>query len=82
MTAIAATTITVDIDSTAYSNYTSGGTVRKFVQPSDVLTWSGEFDVPVRFDIDQMKMSQISVGIRSWDSIPIIEDLGSSEEEG
>lgn len=81
VTAIAATTITVDINSTSYSTYTSGGTVRKFVQPSDVLTWTGEFDVPVRFDIDQMKMTQVAVGIRSWDSIPIIEDLGSSEEE-
>ena len=44
---------TVDIDTSGYSAYTSGGTADKYVQSSESLTWSGEFDVPVRFDTDK-----------------------------
>jgi uncharacterized protein (TIGR02217 family) len=45
----------------------------------DVLTWSGQFDVPVRFDADEMKkqiMDRNGAGgdlLVDWDSIPIIE---------
>lgn len=35
--------------------YTSGGTASKYPQPADVLTWTGEFDVPVRFDTDAIR---------------------------
>jgi uncharacterized protein (TIGR02217 family) len=44
-----------------------------------VLTWTGQFDVPVRFDIDQMKyviVSRQGAGgelLISWPAIPIIE---------
>lgn len=41
----------------------------------DVFTWSGEFDVPVRFDTDQMDLHAISVGGQSWSNIPMIEVL-------
>lgn len=46
-------TITVDINSTAYSTYTSGGTVN--TQPNDqveAITAGCYFDVPMRFDAD------------------------------
>ncbi|ACC76155.1 DUF2460 domain-containing protein [Paraburkholderia phymatum] len=45
---------------------------------TDVLTWSGQFDVPVRFDVDEMKkqiMDRAGGGdlFVDWGSIPIIE---------
>lgn len=43
------------VDSTGFSAYTNGGTAAKYVQPSETLTWSGEFDVPVRFDTDAFR---------------------------
>jgi uncharacterized protein (TIGR02217 family) len=42
-------------DTSAYGAYTSGGTVESYVQPSESLTWTGEFDVPVRFDADSLR---------------------------
>lgn len=65
------------INSTAYSTYTSGGTASLYPQSTDTLTWSGEFDIPVRFDIDQMKGEIIDKAnsgyIIGWQSIPLIE---------
>lgn len=46
---------------------------------TDVLTWSGQFDVPVRFDADEMKKQIMDRNGASgdllvdWGSIPIIE---------
>ena len=61
------------INGTAYSLYTSGGTISKYPQSSETLTWSGEFDVPCRFDVDQMKASHDAYGYASWGGIPIVE---------
>lgn len=35
--------------------------------------WTGEFDVPARFGIDQMRGEMIARGVYSWQSIPIVE---------
>jgi uncharacterized protein (TIGR02217 family) len=42
------------------------------------LTWSGEFDVPVRFDVDKLQGQILSKNpsdgfLVSWDSIPLLE---------
>jgi uncharacterized protein (TIGR02217 family) len=71
-----ATHITVNINSTGFFAYTSGGTVSKYPQPTDVVTWSGQFDVPVRFDQDVWQMMQTASQIREVDSVAIIELLG------
>ena len=42
---------------------------------SDVFTWSGTFDVPVRFDVDALSFVQDSVGRYMLSSIPVIEVL-------
>lgn len=62
------------------STNTSGQTITlgsglgsKFPQASDVLTWSGEFDVPVRFDIDQMRVSIDDYNAYSWGQITLVE---------
>jgi len=45
----------------------------KYPQASDALTAAFSFDVPCRFDTDQLKGQHISPGIYGWDSIPIVE---------
>jgi uncharacterized protein (TIGR02217 family) len=47
--------LTVATNSTGYTTYVSDGTVSVYAQPGDTLTWSGEFDVPVRFDTDMLQ---------------------------
>lgn len=37
------------------------------------VTVTGEFDVPVRFDIDQMSASHEGFEVESWGSIPLVE---------
>jgi len=39
-------------------------------------TWSGEFDFPVRFNVDKMLPQWVSFELYDWPSIPIIEDRG------
>lgn len=68
-----ANTITVDLDTSAYSTYTSGGTAAEYVQPSEVLDWAGEFDIPARFDTDQLRLSLTDSFIREWNDIPVVE---------
>lgn len=77
VTATGATTITLgSINSTTYSAYTSGGTAAKYLTTTDTLTWTGQFDVPVRFDTDDASgMTQEDVAILTWDSIPVVELL-------
>ena len=76
ITAKTVNTFTVNIASTAFTTYVSGGSAKKYLQPSDVVTWTGEFDVPVRFDTDQMQLLQADSQARAWDNIPIIELRG------
>lgn len=47
-----ATTITVAINSTAYSTYTSGGNVNTQPQSGEDVTAGCIFDIPMRFDAD------------------------------
>ena len=42
---------------------------------TDVFTWSGTFDVPVRFDVDALSFVQDSVGCYMLSSIPVVEVL-------
>jgi hypothetical protein len=55
----------------------STGNASMFPQASDALTWAGDFDVPVRFDIDQMRGTirdkSGSQFVIDWESIPVIE---------
>lgn len=59
----------------------TGGTVSGIDYTTGIVTmssgtptaWTGEFDVPVRFDTDQMKISIENVGAYTWGGIPIVE---------
>ena len=47
---------------------------KKYPQPSETLTWSGQFDVPARFDTDELRAEVIAPGpVLRWDGIPIVE---------
>lgn len=59
---------TVDWTTGLVTDFSTGGS-------SDVFTWSGNFDVPVRFDVDKLPFVQEHPGSRSISSIPIVELL-------
>lgn len=42
-------------------------------EPEAIVTWSGEFDVPVRFDTDTMNTTIESFASYSWNQIPVVE---------
>jgi uncharacterized protein (TIGR02217 family) len=44
--------VTVDLDTTGYSAYSSGGEFRGYIQPDEALTASFEFYLPVRFAME------------------------------
>lgn len=54
---------------------TSTGIVTGFFtsDSTDVFTWTGTFDVPVRFDVDALSFVQDSVGCYMLNSIPVVE---------
>ena len=55
------------------ANAGSNATGRKFAQSTDTLAWSGQFDVPMRFDTDQLVGQIIAPNLYSWSSIPLVE---------
>lgn len=65
------------INSTGYGTFTGTATASRYAQPSETLTWSGEFDVPCRFDTDLMKIGIVNKQgqrlLENWESIPVIE---------
>jgi len=55
----------VDIDASGFSGYSSGGTANVYVQAGDVFTWSGEYDIPVRFNQDELDVTLTTAAIGS-----------------
>lgn len=51
-------------------NYTTGVVT---VTSGTPTAWTGEFDVPARFDTDQMRTSIIAYNLHSWGQIPVVE---------
>lgn len=68
-------TVTTDITGTSSVNFTTGVVTVTGNEEGDVYTWSGEFDVPCRFDTDRMAVSIQEFGAYSWGQIPIKELL-------
>lgn len=69
-----ATTITVAINSTTFSAYTSGGTVNTNPQTGEVVKGGCEFDIPCRFN-SRIDVTALSVNMRESSQIEIIEIL-------
>ena len=74
ITAKDATTITVAINSTAFSTYSSGGVVHTRPQAGEAVTAGFEFDFPVRFNTS-MPIGQDYPGYRSVDGVELVELL-------
>jgi uncharacterized protein (TIGR02217 family) len=47
--------------------------VATFPTSGETLRWSGEFDVPVRFDVDRLEMSVPHKNFYTWGQIPLVE---------
>ncbi len=68
--------MTVVVGSGTYTVDSTTGIITK-TSGSAPTAWTGEFDVPCRFDTDQMQMESITRAggnlLTSWKSIPIVE---------
>jgi uncharacterized protein (TIGR02217 family) len=75
VTAISGTTITAAINSTAFSAYTSGGTVQTNPIGAEVVTAGFEFDLPMRFDSDLSGLTFDTFDTLSTGGINLVEIL-------
>lgn len=66
-------TLQLNVNTSAYTAYVSGGTATLYAAPTDVLTVAGEFDVPVRFDADKLPVAHIYQQYVEVNSIQLIE---------
>lgn len=67
------TTITIDVDSTSFNTYTSGGVYHTVPQTGETITAGYEFDVPVRFMNDEMNISIDSFKTRTVQNLTLVE---------
>lgn len=65
--------ITVNLNTSAYSTYTSGGTLDKYIQPAEVVTATFEFDYVARFDHDELIITQVEPDYRSIQNLSVTE---------
>lgn len=72
ITVITTTKFTINVDSTGTTG--THGTVSTYYTASDAITFSCEFDVPVRFDTDEFNASITDKGAYFINSLPIVED--------
>lgn len=69
-----ASTITVDVNSTLYSTYTSAGTANTRPQTAEAVTAGCYFDIPMRFDADLSGVF-VANGVLSVSGVGLIEIL-------
>jgi uncharacterized protein (TIGR02217 family) len=62
----------VAIDGTGFVLSTITNALKYYQSDAD-LNWDGEFDVPVRFDTDQIEVEIIAPEVQGWGSIPLVE---------
>jgi uncharacterized protein (TIGR02217 family) len=74
ITAVGGTTITVNINSTGFSAYTSGGTVNTRPQSGETVLGGCEFDIPCRFN-SRIDITHIAYAVRQSGDIELIELL-------
>lgn len=74
ITSVGATTVTVDIDTTLFTAYSSGGTLNTRPQSGEAVTAGCEFDVPMRFN-SAIDIEMTDGNIRTAQGIELIELL-------
>ena len=70
------TSVILKRSGTIYTSYTldaSTGIVTLTGATSGTFTWSGQFDIPVRFDTDKMDVLIANAIVQEWTAIPIVE---------
>ncbi len=72
ITAITGTTITVNINSSGFGVYASGGVIHSTPQGAEVVTGGCEFDIPVRFNTS-LDIQQNNALFRDAQNIELIE---------
>lgn len=77
VTAIGATTVTVNINSSAFSAYTSGGTVNSRPQSGETVRSGCEFDIPCRFETDLSGITHSNYALMSV-TVSLVEWLNPS----
>lgn len=58
VTNVSTADVTISLNTTGMT--ITGGTAYLYPQPSQALAWSGTFDVPVRFDVDQLDRNMVT----------------------
>lgn len=67
-------TLTLDTNTAGKTITLGSGKGKKYPQADDMLTWAGQFDVPVRFDSDEFMVRIVDKGpAYQFESIPLIE---------
>lgn len=74
ITAVSGNTITVNLDTTGYGTYTSGGVANTQPQASETVTGGCLFDLPCRFD-SAIEFSAIGGDVRDTGTVELIELL-------
>lgn len=79
--AVAGNTFPILTNTTSAGAYVSGGTVGHYwltgnPNVPDSFDWSGQFDVPVRFDIDALRRIEQDIDWFDYERIPLCELLG------
>lgn len=75
-------TVTLKVNGSAYTTFAidyNSGTIylAAALGGGDVLTWSGQYHIPVRFDSDLQTLTHHSPTWSEWQSIPLIELRGA-----
>ena len=66
-------TLTIDVDTTGFGAFTSGGTVAKYPQPDEEITVTAHFHVPMRFATPVQMMVESDSFVRDWEDVPLVE---------
>jgi uncharacterized protein (TIGR02217 family) len=72
ITATGANDITVNINSTGFGTWTSGGVVNSQPQAAETVTGGCEFDIPCRFN-SRIDVGHVGSGVRDVESVEILE---------
>ena len=75
VTVIDADHFTIGVSTLLFTPYSSGGTIAKYVQPTEDLDWTGEFDIRGRFGADTIPAVHEAFDIGNVGPIQIIEAL-------
>jgi len=72
ITNVAGAVITISTN-TANASINVSGSGYKYPQVNDALKWTGEFDIPVRFDADWLQIGLDPGGLLNWNSVTLQE---------